>query len=63
MSKRIGSIYENSCKKARLSIDDLWGEDLDINDIDDCITLATQVCQTVSIYTYADHKFSKYVFF
>lgn len=49
MSKRAGSICDNNSKKARLSFEDLWGEDLDINDIDDCITLATQVCQTVSI--------------
>lgn len=48
MTKRNNEYQENPAKKSKLDTDDLWGDDLDAADIDDCLMLATQVYQKVS---------------
>ncbi|KAF5282193.1 hypothetical protein FQR65_LT02890 [Abscondita terminalis] len=50
MSKRLGNVNDfklNNVKRAKVdqTLDDLWGDDLDIDDVDNCLMLATQMCQ------------------
>ncbi|KAJ8927469.1 hypothetical protein NQ314_020066 [Rhamnusium bicolor] len=52
MTKRYGSFEQILNKKPKLDddIEALWGEDLDEDALDDCIKLATQVCEEVRLY-------------
>ncbi|KAK5643469.1 hypothetical protein RI129_007314 [Pyrocoelia pectoralis] len=49
MSKRSGNcngFTSSDSKKPKIdNVDDLWGDDIDINDVDDCLMLAAQVYQ------------------
>ncbi|KAB0799388.1 hypothetical protein PPYR_07268 [Photinus pyralis] len=53
MSKRNGKFNgfkSESGKKQKMdNVDDLWGDDLDIKDVEDCFMLASQVCEQPNI--------------
>lgn len=51
MTKRNNNDFdENQAKKLKLNIDDLWGEDFNAEDVDNCLMLATQICEQVSLF-------------
>lgn len=50
MTKRVGEFGENDGKKQKLN-DDLWGDDLNVEDIDDCLELASQIIEKVREHT------------
>lgn len=52
MAKRQGNFESSASKKQKITddLDDLWGDDPDIEDIDDCIMLATQAFEQVMFY-------------
>lgn len=52
MTKRNSNFEENPPKKSKLVVDDLWGDDLNAEDIDDCLLRATQVYQQVICFEY-----------
>ncbi|KAF5302207.1 hypothetical protein FQA39_LY10246 [Lamprigera yunnana] len=60
MSKRSGysgisnHFNSNEAKKPRVetnNVDDLWGDDLDFDDLDKCVLMATQICEQKEICT------------
>lgn len=51
MTKRFGNFADNTAKKIKTNLDDLWGDDLDLDDkdVDDVLLLASQVYEQVGI--------------
>lgn len=50
MTKRFGDFNNGQNKKPKIdNIDDLWGDDFDAKDIDDCLMMATQIYNQVCI--------------
>lgn len=49
MAKRSNNFEGSLPKRTKIDedINDLWGEDPDVDDLDDCIMLATQVLEQV----------------
>ena len=54
MTKRVGEFGESDGKKQKLNDDDLWGDDLNVEDVDDCFELASQNVEKVRERTLID---------